>query len=146
MIEYLPYARRRISRVLPPCTPSPDTPAYATKLIRVITVPAPWTPEEKWRSHQRFKDEASDEEEVDDGVFEDAVGPLEKEVATILEPEELVIWIEAAALGGRADLSTLVGMGLRGGWALFGKQSSLSEGDRWWAFKAKDCRYPSGAL
>ena len=140
LLDYIPFARRSISSILPPFGPKPGQPAYASKLHRIVTVPAPWTPEEKWRVHRpRFDDEGSDDEEDGDDDHEIDVGALDKEEALVQEPSDLVIWFEREALGDESDLNKLIGMGLRGRWATMGKAGGTDE-ERWWSFKPKDCK------
>jgi hypothetical protein len=48
LLEYIPYARRRITEVLFP-TSNVGKPAYLSQLCCVMTVPSPWTEAEGWR-------------------------------------------------------------------------------------------------
>lgn len=143
ILEYIPYARRSVSAVLPPLAPSPGQPKYASRLHRVVTVPAPWSVEEKWRAPRpRLNDEGSSDESVDhDEEYGEDVGLLEKEDATLEEPNELVIWVEGDEFCEGADLDKVIGMGLRGRWALMGKSERAKDHEAWWTFKAKDCSF-----
>lgn len=132
LLHYIPYARRKIIKVLPPrCNKS--EPLYTRTLWRLVTAPAPWTPDEKWRERRpRFEREASD----DDGSASDDAR-MDLEAATLEEPDELTIWVEKGIIHFD-DGDTLTGMALRGRWAQFGS-SDLNEA--WWSFKAKDCKF-----
>ncbi|WVF69039.1 hypothetical protein IAT40_003813 [Kwoniella sp. CBS 6097] len=144
IIHYLPYARRRITSVLAPVAAGPGVPTYATQCYRLITAAAPWSPEEKWRTHKpQFEDEVSDEN-ANDGSDEDASLDLDQERATIEEPAELTIWVEKQALPEEI-MPKLVGMGLRGRWGLMGRAGDNGESDhtQWWTFKAKDYVLPA---
>jgi hypothetical protein len=132
LLHQIPYGRRIVTAVLAPltCLP-PKAPHYQSKLYRLITAPAPWTPEEKWR--QRRPRTAVDAEELDDGAEDVALE------APDVGPLELTIWVERSAM---ADLNAgtanaLVGMGLRGAWSLVGD----GDGHDVWLFRAKDCEY-----
>ncbi|OCF44367.1 hypothetical protein I317_01812 [Kwoniella heveanensis CBS 569] len=140
LVHYIPYARRRVTSVLPPLQAGPGVPVYATRSYRLITVPAPWSPEEKWRAHKpRFDDEVSDEDANDD-ADEEAPLDLDQERASIEEPAELTVWVEKQAVPD-AIVPKLVGMGLRGRWGLMGRSGEDDQSDysQWWTFKAKDC-------
>ncbi|WWC96342.1 hypothetical protein V866_003209 [Kwoniella sp. B9012] len=141
LIQYIPYARRRVVSVLPPISEGPGVPAYATRCHRLVTAPAPWTAKEKWRTHNRFHTDDSNDDEEDSAC--DEFNPLDQEVATVDEPDRLIIWVED--LGEDPSLvDKLVGMGLRGRWGLMGhKNGSESDFTQWWAFKAKDYVLPS---
>jgi hypothetical protein len=159
LLEYIPYARRRITEVLFPTSeliPAPDAgkPAYLSQLCCVMTVPSPWTEAEGWR---RSPLAGTDHE--DEALPDADVGPLELEEATMEDPSRLAIWIERSALADDSTGHSLVGMALRGRWGLFGIASG-KEGDQWWAFRSKDCklwpcnlvklradlRYPTGVV
>lgn len=133
---HLPYARRRISAVIPPATASPFFSSTARCHWRLVTVKAPWTAAEKWRgSKLLFEDDFDGTDSTDgDSISLDA---LEGEQATIAEPNELDIWIEGEALQTlKGGPQAAIGMGLRGRWGLMGTCEAT-----WWAFKAKDCMY-----
>lgn len=153
LLEYIPYARRRITEVLLPA-PVDGKPLYLSKLCCIVTVPSPWTEAEGWRRSPLAR------HEHEDGVSSvaDHVGPLELEEATIEDPPQLAIWMEQSALGDDSTGQSLIGMALRGRWGLFGTVSEESR-DQWWAFKSKDCelsdsfhlmrtdyRYPPGIV
>jgi hypothetical protein len=133
LLEYIPYARRRITEVLFP-TSNVGKPAYLSQLCCVMTVPSPWTEAEGWR---RSPLAGTDHE--DEALPDADVGPLELEEATMEDPSRLAIWIERSALGDDSTGHSLVGMALRGRWGLFGIASG-EEGDQWWAFRSKDCK------
>ncbi|KAK4687993.1 conserved oligomeric Golgi complex subunit 2, partial [Tremellales sp. Uapishka_1] len=143
LLHYLPYARRRVSAVYPPLPPSADLPAYASNLYRLVTVPAPWTPEERWKVPRYKTHDNMEEAGRSDFLEEKESMPLEEEKATMPEPDELIIWVEESVL---TDTNTrgqeLVGMGLRGGWGMVGKPGG-QEYESWWVFKAKDFVLPS---
>jgi len=132
LLEYIPYARRRITEVV---FPIPDAkPTYLSQLCYVMTVPSPWTEAEGWRRSPLASTE-HDHEALPDAD----VGPLELEEATIEDPSQLAIWIERSALGDDPSGHSLVGMALRGRWGLFGTASE-DQGNRWWAYRSKDCK------
>jgi hypothetical protein len=134
LLEYIPYARRRITKVLPP-QPDARRPAYTSQLCCIVTVPSPWTEAEGWRRCPL----AQSEHETDVPADVEDAGPLELEEATVEDPARLTIWIERSALGNDSTGQSLVGMALRGRWGLFG---NASEGNRnqWWAFRSKNCK------
>lgn len=137
LLEYIPYARRRITQVL---LPAQDfaRPAYLSQLCCLVTVPSPWTEAEGWRRSPL----ASQENETKTAFDEDDSGPLESEEATVEDPSRLAIWIERSALGVDATGQSLIGMALRGRWGLFGVASKGPK-SLWWAFRSKDCTQPS---
>ncbi|WVW84929.1 hypothetical protein I302_106965 [Kwoniella bestiolae CBS 10118] len=139
LIEYIPYARRRVVAILPPVAQQHGIPVYATRCHRLVTVPAPWTPKEKWRTRDTHKDDSDIDEEVTDITTS---LPLDREKATIDEPDHVIIWVEGledASLANR-----LIGAGLRGRWGLVGlRNGSEEEYTQWWAFKSKDYVLPS---
>ncbi|RXK40311.1 hypothetical protein M231_02425 [Tremella mesenterica] len=137
MLQHLPYSRRRIVDVLPPMEPSAITPPYASGLLRLVTAPAPWTKEEGWR-RSRMEDTL----EVDPEPQDEGVGPLEREKPTIEEPAEIIIWAEPEKLAGlmREDI---LGMAIRGRWALFGSQEPTMPLRQWWAVKLQDYVLPN---
>jgi hypothetical protein len=131
IIDYIPYSRRRIISVHSPDILTADAKGVLADLWRLTTVPAPWTPEERWRAHQsRFPQEDDIDTERD---FD--IGPLEKEEATILEPDKLDIWAQGSH---ELDWDECLGMALRGRWASIGCKGNI--GRSWWIYKAKDCR------
>jgi hypothetical protein len=133
LLEYIPYARRRITEVLFPASDA-GKPAYLSELCWVMTVPSPWTEAEGWRRSPLAGTDREDE------ALPDAdVGPLELEESTMEDPSRLAIWIERSALGDDPTGLSLVGMALRGRWGLFGIASE-EKGDQWWAFRSKDCK------
>lgn len=132
LLEYIPYARRRITEVVFPISDA-GKPAYLSELCCVMTVPASWTEAEGWRRSPLAGTVNEDEAWPDTDV-----GPLELEEATMEDPSRLAIWIERSALGSDSTGSPLVGMALRGRWGLFGLASGGKD-DQWWAFKSKDC-------
>lgn len=141
LLQYLPYARRRISAVLPPLPPSPNRSTYAHKLHRIVTVPAPSTSEEKWRVYSRqFDGNSAEEDDNQSGIYEDDARRFEAEDATVKEPEELVIWVEGEISDSQMDLKRFVGIGLQGRWAMMGKGSAGEGANQWWSFEAKDCK------
>ncbi|KAK8858805.1 hypothetical protein IAR55_003035 [Kwoniella newhampshirensis] len=135
LIHYIPYSRRRIVAVLPPVVDT-AAPPYSTRCHRLVTVPAPWTAEEKWRVHPaHFEDES-----LDDDADASANFDLDDEHATIDEPDEIIIWVESSLLSQNfPTVGKLIGMGLRGRWGLMGAKSvGHTEYHQWWTFKAKD--------
>lgn len=126
MSAYIPFARRRITRVIVP-TDLPDGAMVNAKYWRLVTAPAPWTPEEKWRARRPlFQDEVHD-------LSVGAQG-FEVETATLAtEPDEIVILVEPVNL----DPNSLNGMALRGRWAFVGEKGSAAG---WWIHKTKDCK------
>lgn len=132
MRGYVPYSRRKVVSV---STPSAESggPTFMSTLHRVVTVAAPWTMEERWRARALMED--SEDEESDDEASDSRGFELEKETPSIAEPETIELWFEADQL--TCDTQSLVGMGLRGRWAVMG----LDEGPQWWTFKAKDCKF-----
>ena len=134
MLGHLPYARRLVTAVLSP-SGDPTGPAFQHTLHRIVTVPAPWNEAEGWR-RQKLPPIAPDASDTSGPI---SSADLEGELATVTEPEELILYIEPEALQGEGG-STLdvVGMGLRGRWGLFGTADGTHS---WWAFKAKDCEY-----
>lgn len=131
MLQYLPYSRRRVVEIRVPS--GSHTVSFQSQLYELITEPAPWTREERWRSRGP---QVYSEDLDDDGPSEATdPGPLEKEEATITEPARLSIWAESEAFGSGIP-ADLIGIGLRGRWALMGTAETA-----WWTFKAKDCRY-----
>lgn len=133
LLEYIPYARRRITKVLPPA-PDAGDPTYLSQLCRIVTAPSPWTEAEGWRRSPLTG------KEHEDSAMHDAAeaGPLELEGATMEDPALLEIWIERSALGDDCTGQSLIGMALRGRWGLFGIASKEAS-DRWWAFRSKNC-------
>lgn len=127
---YVPYSRRRVVQVRPPVTAGKAAHPHEKLFWQIDTVAAPWTPEEKWRYIPPI--EISDSDDDDSSTADEL--ELEKEVATVDEPETLTIFCD---LPGIVDPLSLVGAGLRGRWALFG----VNDEYKWWAFKAKDCEY-----
>jgi len=128
---YLPFARRIITAVVAPACAGLCV-GVERRLWQIVTRPAPWTQKEKWRiPRPRFDDQACDE-----ALFAELlpVG-FEKELATTAEPHELSIWIELDTTLNY-DPQRLIGMGLRGRWALI-KNSKTSMG--WWILELKDC-------
>jgi hypothetical protein len=127
----MPFARRRIRSVLSPdaATVLPGTPSFESSHLRVITEPAPWTPQEKWRVRRGCRYES-------EGVDEEAVG-FDMESATIREPDEIVLWLDADSLQGM-DIARLEGMALRGRWACV-RSVANDHKNAWWIFKSKDC-------
>lgn len=134
MQGYIPYSRRKIIQVLPPVAASPGQPAFMAALYRLVTVAAPWTPEECWRARSPNIDSDDDVNEDDFDGDDREMFALEKESATIEEPEKIELWCEAEQFSG--DIQCVVGAGLRGRWALMGGP----QGPQWWIFKAKDCK------
>lgn len=134
MLGYIPYSRRKVTSLsLPMLDRSVDEPAFMHKLHRLTTVAAPWTPEERWRSPAEVGDSDGEDDDVGENGSEQEVFELEKEEATITQPETIDIWFEADQFPG--DAKSLVGAGLRGRWALMG----VAGGKQWWTYKAKDC-------
>jgi hypothetical protein len=147
MLGHLPYARRRVTAVIPPIvSPSEMTSNNRTSMYQLITVPAPWMASEGWR-RDPMTAEAEGAPEVSDlsRPDADASGPLEREEATIADPELMTLWIEPSAVGTDETGQSLIGMALRGRWGLFGTGLG-DEDDQWWAFKAKDCEYRRQAV
>lgn len=105
-------------------------PEYRSQLFRVVTEFAPWNDAEGWRRHS-YSDPTHDQYELSQ------VNPLEGDATSIEEPDRLDIWLEPGACS--EDGRELVGMALRGRWALFG----VGDSKQWWAFKAKDCQSTS---
>lgn len=132
MTGYLPFARRIITSVHPP-SPSARFPS----LYGLDTAKAPWTADEGWRRMvQEVPDEDADFDDDDadtSSITTDSFG-LEKEKATVEEPELMTIWCD---LSGVQEKGHVAGCGLRGRWALMQPE----EGDAFWVFKAKDCEY-----
>ena len=112
LIHYIPYARRRVSAFLPPLHSTDSALRFKTRSVRPVTVPVPWTPEEKLRVHRaRFAEAEScstNEDDTDPGPAN-----LEKETATNNEPSELEIWVDSSSFQGLQP-DSIVGMGLRG--------------------------------
>lgn len=133
LLDHIPYARRRITEVVVP-GPSVDKPAYLSQLCCILTVPSPWTEAEGWRRSPR-----ADHPTDDEGLSDAGDGPLELELATVEEPEQLAIWVERSVLVDDPSGQCLIGMALRGRWGLFGDPSN-GEGNKWWAFKSKNCK------
>ncbi|ORY30580.1 hypothetical protein BCR39DRAFT_528993 [Naematelia encephala] len=129
LLEYIPFARRRISRILE--LPTERSPTFGTTLWPILTVPAPWTSSEKWRVHHAGNTALED---LDNKVNSPKLD-LEKEVPTIPEPNEIVLWVEAQAVN-----PDLVGMALRGRWAMMGTEDRTAS---WWCFKPKDFVLPA---
>lgn len=127
---YIPFSRRRISAILPPLVEG--SLAFQSLLWRVITTKAPWTDAEAWRRIMPIEDDDSD-----DGISSSRTTiDLERETATIIEPETLTLWCDLEDVRFRDNL---VGAGLRGRWGLFGS------GDmEFWTFKPKDCELIDG--
>jgi hypothetical protein len=135
LLHHIPYSRRRIESIHPPAGDAAALPRFMQLLWRIDTSPAPWTPEERWKPRRsRFHDELSD-----DDSEEPNVGPLEREEATLIEPDNLSIWVEADDLNGHAA-DRYIGQALRGRWAMMGVDHDDHPG-QWWTFKAKDCKY-----
>lgn len=137
MSGYLPFARRIITSVHPP-SPSARFPS----LYALDTAKAPWTADEGWRRMvQEIPDEDADFDDDDadtSSVTTDSFG-LEKEKATVEEPELMTIWCD---LSGVQEKGHVLGCGLRGRWAMMQPE----EGDAFWVFKAKDCEYPIASV
>lgn len=137
MKEYLPFARRRVARILPPVADlNSGFPGLEAEMYRLVTVPAPWTTEEKWKA-PLGSSRLSTQSEVDPyaPVIDPAVAAaFDEEVATMDEPENLAILVEADALDPKR-LGDYIGMGLRGRWGFVGEAEATSG---WWIFKAKD--------
>jgi hypothetical protein len=127
MTGYLPFARRQITAVRPPSVDS-TFPA----LSALDTIKAPWTSDEGWR--RLVPDDDGDFDDDDSSSVTTESFALEKEKATVVEPEVLTIWCDLTAV---ADKEHVVGCGLRGRWALF----KPDEGEAFWVFKAKDCEF-----
>lgn len=133
MLGHIPYARRLITAVLP-TNAAAAGPTFKRLFCGLVTVPAAWSDAEGWR-RQTLPLAHSDSTEVDESVDN---GPLERETATLPDPDELILWIEPDVLHGQRGISDeVVGMALRGRWGHFGDELGR---DSWWAFKAKDCR------
>ncbi|WWC88441.1 uncharacterized protein L201_003352 [Kwoniella dendrophila CBS 6074] len=147
LIQYLPFSRRRVVAVLPPAEPRADIPAYASRCHQLVTVPAPWTPNEKWRIlRPKFDDEGSEDEESDSGGPAVTTShPLDQEKATIDEPDKVSIWVESHLFDDNPGLAErLPGAGLRGRWGLMGQEEgSETNYTQWWTFKAKDYILPA---
>ncbi|WWD18696.1 hypothetical protein CI109_103150 [Kwoniella shandongensis] len=127
LIHYIPYARRRIVAVLPPL-PANQGPTYTSQCYRILTVPAPWTSEEKWRVHLPALDDQASDDDADSSEF-----ALDQEQSTIDEPDELLVWVECSSLPkGLIENDKLVGMGLRGRWGLMGIQGDTGKHSQWW--------------
>jgi hypothetical protein len=135
MLGHIPYARRRISSVTGPLDDKSD---FRASMYKVVTVPAPWVASEGWRRNPSAGG-PGDHNGLEQIEPLGPVGPLEREEATIADPEELILWVEKAAVGGDESGQSLVGMGLRGRWGLFGPSLENRPG-QWWAFKSKDCK------
>lgn len=128
MLGYVPFSRRKVTAVHDPNADAAPG-SLESMFWRVDTVAAPWTIEENWRHVQIVEYSDSDDET---SSLNTSVEELEKENATIAEPNVLTIFCD---LSGFSRPESLVGCGLRGRWALFG----TDDGEKWWAFKAKDC-------
>ncbi len=135
MIDYIPYSRRVITAVIPPLDQVSTHPAFMSHLYQLVTSPSPWSSEEKWRVR-----DAREDNNVSDSEGDGHTAFLEKEKATIKEPDEIVIWIEADALSdAEGNGNELINMGLRGRWARMGKKGSDVDDHTWWTFMGKDC-------
>jgi hypothetical protein len=131
-----------VTHILPPkVNSSTSSSSLDAAMYRLVTEPASWTREEKWKNRPRFTDEGTDDE-VDflaPVVEPNVATAFEEEVASIAEPQSLEILIEGTALDlGRLD--SYIGIELRGRWGLVG---SAKEHTGWWIFKAKDCALQS---
>jgi hypothetical protein len=137
VLHNIPYLRRRVTEVLPPLEPSPGTPFFMTRLHRIVTEPAPWTPEEKWRVHRRQPDEAVQQDDDDDD--EEGTHPCraesEEEAASTDFSGSITIWANVEEYGASKD--ALIGIGLRGRWAMMGPRDA--QANAWWTFQPKDC-------
>lgn len=133
MLGYVPFSRRKVASILPPLAAAPGQPKFMHTLHRLVTVAAPWTSEERWRAKSAKLSNSDDDE---DDVVDEDIEPftLEKEHATIEEPDTLEIWFEADQFAAGLRQS-IVGVGMRGRWAFMDMQG----GHQWWTFKAKDC-------
>jgi hypothetical protein len=131
MLGYVPFSRRKVVSVTPP--DSTASPHFMSTLYRVATVAAPWTNEERWRGAVEAESDDEDEDAAEEASDIDSF-ELEKEQATVVEPEIVELWVEADQL--TCDPQALVGMGLRGRWAKVGIKGE----SEWWTFKAKDCK------
>ncbi|WVR06546.1 hypothetical protein IAU60_003577 [Kwoniella sp. DSM 27419] len=142
MLDYLPYSRRKITHILPPLESDSAEPSFTSLCHRLVTVPAPWTPDEKWRT-SRVPDELilQDDPQVSDPGEAD----FDKEQSTMTEPEELTIWVELESLAKEnIPHHRLVGMGLRGRWGRLGlPDTDTFAPQQWWMFQAKDYVLPA---
>lgn len=124
MTGYIPFARRQVSAVRPPSNDK-------FKLHQLDTIKAPWTSEEGWRRIVADDDGDLDDDDASSVTTESFV--LEKEKATLEEPDVLTIYCDLSGI--KED--HVVGCGLRGRWALF--KPVEGDGEAFWVFKAKDC-------
>ena len=140
MIQHIPYSRRKIIAVRE-MDRSQSTHALDQSHIRLQTAPAPWTTEEKWRSaryathHQVVENVALTSPWAQQTCHEGI--EFDKEQPTMPEPDQLDILVDAKAMSLMAH-EDLIGMGLRGRWALMGVEEDARQ---WWTFKAKDCEF-----
>lgn len=134
ILSYIPFARRGIKRIIAQGEHGNSAPLpHLQDYVQIVTVPAPWTPAERWRTRVPASFE-HDDGSADLGRDSD-VGPLEKEMATVGDVNEITLWCPASAFAstnGRHELA--IGMGLRGRWAEIGDDKTS-----WWVFWAKDC-------
>jgi hypothetical protein len=133
LLEYIPYARRRVIEVLPSALGQGNAP-HLSDLCCLVTVPSPWVEAEGWRRSPLGSNARPDDETPP--AIEDS-SPLECEPATIEDPPRLNIWVEQSVLGNDSSGRSLIGIALRGRWGLFG--SSKDSEAQWWAFRSKDC-------
>ncbi|WWC62823.1 uncharacterized protein I303_105421 [Kwoniella dejecticola CBS 10117] len=148
LVGYIPYSRRRITAILPPTNTFCGGPSFAMKCYRLVTVPAPWTPNEKWRNRYPtlHHDAQSDSEESSGPIDGDISSmPLDLEVPTVEEPPELAVWLDSKIFDEDPDIAErLIGVGLRGRWGLMGRKDGSEEDlSQWWTFKAKDYVLPA---
>lgn len=133
LLQYIPYARRRVVEVLPSAADDGKA-AHFSDLCCLVTVPSPWVKAEGWRRMPLGNnDQPSDEAAYD---MED-VSPLECEVATIDDPDRINVWVERSVLGNDSSGQSLIGIALRGRWGLFGSAKDAEA--QWWGFRSKDC-------
>lgn len=141
MLGHIPYARRRITSVIAPLAASSlGATDFRASMYQIVTVPSPWVASEGWRRTPSADTSGDFAETTQIQSDLGLVDPLEREQATIVDPMEIVLWVEASAVGQDVSGQSLVGMALRGRWGLFGSSYGHGPG-QWWAFKAKDCEW-----